>query len=263
MQKPTFFLEGVVKSRDEVSDFEGPMSLILMLLSKNKIEIRDIKISEILDQYLAYIDRMQEMDLEIASEFIQMASYLLYIKTKTILAGEEEEVTELQQLMTSLEQLRCRDLREAVKSVVPAFASATEKGLQLFVRPQENIPRQADAYDCRHDPVDLFRALFSAFSRAGVRAPAPPEIRSLVPQRIVYGVREKCRELVTLLRDGRLATLRALLEASKSRSEVVATFISVLELCAAGSLRLNGEGGEVTLAFTGGNADEIIEAIEE
>ena len=102
MENPTFRLEGVVKSRDEAQDFEGPLSLILMLLQKNKIEIRDISISEILDQYLAYLDEMQRMDLEIASEFVQMAAYLLYIKTKTLLAVEEE-VTELEQLMSSLE----------------------------------------------------------------------------------------------------------------------------------------------------------------
>ena len=79
MEDPTFHLEGVVKNREEMQDFEGPLSLILMLLSKNKIEIRDIKISEILDQYLEYLQKMESMDLEIASEFVQMASYLLYI----------------------------------------------------------------------------------------------------------------------------------------------------------------------------------------
>lgn len=263
MQKPTFFLEGVVKSRDEVSDFEGPLSLILMLLSKNKIEIRDIKISEILDQYLAYIDEMQEMDLEVASEFIQMASYLLYIKTKTILAGEEEEVTELQQLMTSLEQLRCRDLCEAVKRVMPALASASENGFQRYVRAQEVLPKQTGGYDYRHDSADLFRALFSVFSRAGAKAPVRPELRGIAPGRIIYGVREKCRELVFLLRDGGRATLRALFEAGKSRSEVVATFISVLELCAAGSLCLGEEGGEITVTYAGGDTEEFIESIEE
>ena len=108
MENPTFHLEGVVKSRDDVQDFEGPLSLILMLLSKNKIEIRDISISDILDQYLAYLDEMQRMDLEVASEFVQMAAYLLYIKTRTLLAAEEE-VTELEQLMSSLEQLKAKD----------------------------------------------------------------------------------------------------------------------------------------------------------
>ena len=67
MENPSFYLEGVVREKNELQDFEGPLSLILMLLSKNKIEIRDIKISEILDQYLEYLDQMQKLDLEIDS----------------------------------------------------------------------------------------------------------------------------------------------------------------------------------------------------
>ena len=113
MDNPSFYLEGIVREKDELQDFEGPLSLILMLLAKNKIEIRDISISDILEQYLDYLDKMQSMDLEIASEFVQMASHLLYIKTQTLLAGDEE-VSELEVLMASLEQLKCRDIFAAV-----------------------------------------------------------------------------------------------------------------------------------------------------
>ena len=77
MDNPTFYLEGIVKTRDEMQDFSGPLSLILVFLSKNKIEICDLSISDILRQYLDYIEKMQEMDLDIASEFVQMASHLL------------------------------------------------------------------------------------------------------------------------------------------------------------------------------------------
>ena len=108
MEKPNFHLESVVREKDELQDFSGPLSLILMLLSKNKIEIRDLKIADILDQYLAYLAEMQSMDLEIASEFVQMASHLLYIKTKTLLTADEEEPSELELLMQSLEQLKAR-----------------------------------------------------------------------------------------------------------------------------------------------------------
>ena len=73
-QQPSYHLEAVIRSKDEMEDFNGPLDLILMLLSKNRIEIRDIRISELLDQYLDYLRKMQEMDLEIASEFVQMAS---------------------------------------------------------------------------------------------------------------------------------------------------------------------------------------------
>jgi segregation and condensation protein A len=76
MENPTFKLQGIIKSKESSEDFEGPLILILHLLSKNKVEIRDIQISLILDQYLKYLDEMKQMDLEIASEFITMASHL-------------------------------------------------------------------------------------------------------------------------------------------------------------------------------------------
>ena len=101
MENPSFHLEGIVRDKDSMQDFEGPLSLILMLLQKNKIEIRDLSVSDILDQYLDYLERMQSLDLEIASEFVQMAAHLLYLKTRTLLTTEEE-VSELELLMQSL-----------------------------------------------------------------------------------------------------------------------------------------------------------------
>lgn len=261
MENPTFHLEGVVKSRDDAQDFEGPLSLILMLLSKNKIEIRDISISDILDQYLAYLDEMQRMDLEVASEFVQMAAYLLYIKTRTILAAEEE-VTELEQLMSSLEQLKAKDAHEAVKTVLPALSELSAQGMLLWTRPQEPVAPAAKVYDYRHEGADLLRALYTVFSRSDAKLPGPPELRALAPKRIVYGVRDKSREIIRILSEGP-TTLRALYEAGHSRSEVVATFLSVLELCSMGSVLISEEEGELLLTFAGGDTESIIEAIEE
>ena len=261
MENPTFHLEGVVKSRDDVQDFEGPLSLILMLLSKNKIEIRDISISDILDQYLAYLDEMQRMDLEVASEFVQMAAYLLYIKTRTLLAAEEE-VTELEQLMSSLEQLKAKDAHEAVKTVLPALLELSAQGMLLWTRPQEPVAPAAKVCDYRHEGADLLRALYTVFSRSDAKLPGPPELRALAPKRIVYGVRDKSREIIRILSEGP-TTLRALYEAGHSRSEVVATFLSVLELCSMGSVLISEEEGEQLLTFAGGDTESIIEAIEE
>ena len=138
MENPNFYLEGIVRDKNEMQDFEGPLSLILQLLSKNKIEIRDIRISEILDQYLAYLDEMQSMDLEIASEFVQMAAHLLYIKTRTLLAGEEE-VSELELLMTSLEQLKARGAFEALQQVLPELKAASERGMLYCAKAPEPL----------------------------------------------------------------------------------------------------------------------------
>ena len=138
MENPNFYLEGIVRDKNEMQDFEGPLSLILQLLSKNKIEIRDIRISEILDQYLAYLDEMQSMDLEVASEFVQMAAHLLYIKTRTLLAGEEE-VSELELLMSSLEQLKARGTFEALQQVLPELKAASERGMLYLAKPPEPL----------------------------------------------------------------------------------------------------------------------------
>ena len=97
LDSPVFKLEGVIHTREteELEDFEGPLDLILYLLGKNKIEIQDIPIALILDQYLEYLDKRQQMDLEIASEFITMAAHLMYIKTRMLLSLEDEEPEEV------------------------------------------------------------------------------------------------------------------------------------------------------------------------
>ena len=90
MENPVFKLEKVVHSRtEEMQDFEGPLDLILFLLSKNKMEIQDISISLICDQYLLWLEQRQKMDLEVASEFVTMASQLVYIKTRMLLTTSD------------------------------------------------------------------------------------------------------------------------------------------------------------------------------
>lgn len=260
MDNPTFHLDGVVKDKNVLQDFDGPLSLILMLLSKNKIEIRDIKISEILDQYLEYLDRMEKMDLEITSEFVQMASHLLYIKTRTLLAGEEE-VSELEELMTSLEQLKCKDIYSAVQRITPELKKASGKGLLYYAKLPEPLPDIKREYEYRHEPADLFRALYTVITRGG--KPSEPELaHRLAPSRIVYEVRTKSRELIDRLQKGP-AKLSELYSECRSRSEIVATFISILELCSMGSVELTGDESDYTLSFTGGDVGEIIDRITE
>lgn len=105
MDHPIFKLEKVVQPKigETLEDFEGPLDLILFLLNKNKIEIQDIPIALILDQYLAYLEQRKQMDLEVASEFVTMAAHLMYIKTRMLLSIEDEEAqSEMDALIQSL-----------------------------------------------------------------------------------------------------------------------------------------------------------------
>jgi len=261
MENPSFHLEGIVKGRNELQDFEGPLSLILMLLSKNKIEIRDVKISDILDQYLAYLEQMQNMDLEVASEFVQMASHLLYIKTKTLLSGNDD-VSELEVLMSSLEQLKCKDIYAAVQKVTPELKKASELGMLYYSKMPEPLPDSSKEYNYRHEPVDLLRALFRVYSRGGKTPESEENMSASIPKRIVYSVRHKSRQIIDSLRAGNMR-LNDLYTGCSTKSEIVATFVSVLELCSMGSIRIEGKEGNYYLSFVGGDVDEIIERIVE
>ncbi len=263
--EPTYHLTGVIQSKNELGDFEGPLNLILMLLAKNKIEIRDIQVSVILEQYLAYLDEMKAMDLEVASEFVQMASHLLYIKTKMLLKTDEEEVDELELLMASLEQLRARDILRQVKELCPELLRASEKGSLVHTKEPEPLRGVAE-YRYSHEGWELLQALSKAFSRGKTEADAEmsePLRRRIVPKRIVYNVREKSREIIELLRRTGRMELGALYAGSRSRSEVVATFVSVLELCSMGHLRMSRAGEDIALEFMGGDVDDILKKIAE
>ncbi len=261
MENPSFFLEGVVREKDEMQDFEGPLSLILTLLSKNKIEIRDVSISQILDQYLAYLEEMQSMDLEIASEFVQMASHLLYIKTRTLLSGEEE-ITEMELLRQSLEQLKCKGVYEAIQLLTPELKKASQIGLLYYAKLPEPLKKSARDYEYRHEPVDLLHALFQIYSRGGRTPERETATQVVVPRRIVYSVRDKSRQILSRLRQGKVE-LSSLYGDCSSRSEVVATFVSILELCSLGSVHIEKQQDGYQVEFIGGDVDEILERIEE
>lgn len=251
IQEPSYHLEGVVHARDELEDFTGPLDLILMLLAKDKIEIRDIQISQLLDQYLAYLQKMQEMDLEIASEFVQMASHLMYIKTKMLLT-EEKEPTELEVLVSALEQLKNRDAIAAVREVAPEIGQLAEVGMKMQTRGPLPLPERP--YDYRHTPAELLSA-FAQILLRGTGESAPEEnetLRRAAPKPIIFSVREKSEQLLGLLRKNGHMSLGSMFGICKSRSELVATFLSVLELCSDGHIRVSGEKGkyDVSRALT-------------
>ena len=263
--EPTYHLEGIIQTKEEMADFEGPLNLILMLLSKNKIEIRDIQISLILEQYLAYLDEMKAMDLEVASEFVQMASHLLYIKTKMLLSGGEEEVSELELLMSSLEQLRAKDVYNSIKEMTPYLLKASENGALIHVKAPETLGTLKE-YRYSHEPWELLRAMNGVLGRGKTPADAEgenPLRRRIVPKRIVYNVREKSREIIERLRSHGKTSLALLYTQCHSRSEIVATFVSVLELCSLGHLKMSRGDEEILVEFTGGDTEDILKMISE
>ena len=149
MTEPKYKLEGIVRSRsEEMEDFEGPLDVIFLLLSKNKIEIQNVSITAILEQYLAYLDEMKRLDMEIASEFITMASHLMLIKTKMLLSAAEaaEAQSELDLLRQSLADRQRREAMEQIRTAITWLEPRNEIGRSIFAKQPEPLRRDQVAY---------------------------------------------------------------------------------------------------------------------
>ncbi len=256
MDSPVFKLEQVVQSREGLEDFEGPLDLILFLLSKNKIEIQDIPIALILDQYLAYLDLRQQMDLEIASEFMTMAAHLMYIKSRMLLSIEDEEAqSEMDLLIKSLEERRNTETYQRIKAAAAKLGPMGEFGRNITLRPPEPMER-GKVYLYDHSPQDLLAAMGEALDRGERRSPPPMANFSQIVRREPYPVQSKAGEILRRLKEAGITTFRNLFRGSRSRSEVVATFLAVLELCRSRAIRLAGSETDCTVTPTG-EAGEI------
>ncbi len=246
MVEPQYHLDGVIHSKAAtMEDFDGPLEVILLLLSKNKIEIQDISISSILEQYLAYLEEMKRMDMEIASEFIAMASHLMLIKTKMLLsaAEQEEALSEMELLIRSLEERQRKDALEQIKHSVEFLSSRNEIGINLFTKDQEPYERDL-SYRYQHDASDIIRAIQNISDRSERSLPPPSANFSGIVGREPYPVTKKAAEVLRKLLSRGISRFRKLFRGNRSRSEIVATFLAVLELCRLRSVALEGEDDE-------------------
>ena len=256
MAEPRYRLEGIVRTRtEELEDFDGPLDVIFLLLSKNKIEIQDVSITAILEQYLAYLDEMKRMDMEIASEFISMASHLMLIKTKMLLSAAEQQEAEeeLDVLRQSLIERQRKEAMEGIRQAITILEPRNEIGRCMFVNDPEPL-RKDKTYRYQHDPIDLLKALDTIAERSARQLP-PPTVNFMgIVGKEPYPVTRKAGEVMRQLLLRGIERLKNLFKGNRSRSEIVATFLAILELCKTNTVSLeddiNGDNPNVRLLET-------------
>ena len=252
MESPIFHLEHVVKAKQEqMEDFVGPLDLILHLLSKNKMEIQDIQLTVILEQYLAWLEQRKQMDLEVASEFVSMAAHLIYIKTRMLLSiHDEEALSEMEQLIASLEERQRNENYARIKAVTGELSARYAVGKNCIPRSPEPIPVDK-TYRYVHKPEDLRRAMAAVLEKNDSKLPPPVRVFQGIVGREPYPVADKAREILQRLIQLGVTRFSALFRGNRSRSEIVATFLAVLELCKVRSIRLAGADSDCTVTCTG------------
>ena len=227
-----------------LENFDGPLDLLLHLIAKNKVSIYDIPIAEILDQYMEVLHTAEAMDLDVAGDFVAMAAQLVYIKSKMLLPRHEEEEEEDPRAGLVEMLLEYQRLKQASEF----FREKGELGRDIFVKQPENLGEAPKEY--RQSVNDLIRAANNMLRRAQRQVPPPASAFSGIVGREPVPVETRITAILRRFVHQIRLPFKRLFEDAKSRSEIVATFLAVLELSKTRRIRLEGDGEEIELTLT-------------
>jgi len=216
--------------------FHGPLDLLLHLIKKHEIDIYDIPIVLVVEQYSAYLDAMTELDLDIAADYIYMAALLINIKSRMLLPRDESAEDELDDPRKELVERLLEYQR--FKAVAETFAELDLVRMGMWARPRVPMPGE-EAQEMDMSEVGLFD-LIDAFRTALVRYKTNhPQAIEL--QRTIHKVSEKMAELHAKLKEKSPIRLQWFLE-GRDRDELIAIFLGMLELVRLGGISLQQKG---------------------
>ena len=214
----------------KLEKFEGPLDLLCHLIEKNKLNIFEINIGEITDQYIEYINQMEKMNLEVTSEFLIMASTLLYLKSKTLLpqeTEEEEELTEEQLLQRIIEYKKYKEISNVFREY---YENNSKRSFKL---PDEiELPKQeldiTDSDLCKYDLEHLYKSILNKNKdRVNKNAKNIKKIAITDTYTVGNKVKDMYRELI---RNKRFVFNKLFSLEKHNKNEVVTAFSGLLEM---------------------------------
>lgn len=225
----------------KLEGFEGPLDLLLQLIARNKLNIYDIELTVLIDQYLRQIELFKAEEMELESEFLEMASRLLYIKTVSLLP-KHDEIVQLKEELTGelLEYMVCQQMARKL--------ALMQDGFDRFVRKPEELEFDK-TYELTHSAEVMYLSYLAAVGRGQRRLPPSAAPFTKIVAKKIVAVSTKIVFVIRNLWTGSSKKLSSLYKTARSRSELVATFLAVLELCKANRVRVDGEAdsAEITL----------------
>ena len=211
----------------KISNFEGPLDLLCHLIEKNKLDIFDVKISDITDQYIEYINAMEEMNLEVTSEFLIMASTLLYLKSKTLLPKEtddEEELTEEELLQRIIDYKKYKEMSLKLKEMYEVYSKRIFKLPDEIELPKQQLERD---YDKAMIPEIYEQIINNNKVRINKNAKNIQKIAITDTYTVGSKVKDMYRELV---RNKKFVFNRLFSLKKHNKNEVVTAFTGLLEM---------------------------------
>ena len=227
--------------------FEGPLDLLLHLIEKNQVNIYDIPIVTITEQYLEYLGEMQRQDLDVMSELLVMAATLINIKAKMLLPKEEEEEEEE-------EDPRAELVRRLLEYKMYKYAATELKDMELdaagSIYRSPAIPKEVAEYREEIDPVELCDGLTLNRLNEIFQMVMKKQVEKIDPIRSKFGTIEReeisIEERMDTIRDQvkglKGISFRTLLEIQASKINVIVTFMAILELMKVGAITVRQDG---------------------
>ena len=220
--------------------FEGPLDLLLHLIAKHKLDIHDIEIAKLLEQYLFYIQQARQQDLELAGEFLEMAARLIYIKTVSLLPKPEESEKAKQELQGDL-------IEYALAQVLSKQLKKNFIADDIFVRMPLKLPKIKQDYALQHSSEKLAE-IYTQIGKTRMHEQVLTEkITDTVKTKKQVSVISKIIFVLRQLYNNKSVKINSLYENIIDRSARVAIFLAVLELTKFGRIILNEDNSIITL----------------
>ncbi len=211
----------------KIDNFEGPLDLLCYLIDKNKMNIYDVKLAEITNQYIEHLNAMEKMNLEIASEFLVMASTLLYLKSKNLLPKQdenEEEITEEELIRRIIEYKKFKEISQILRENYLIYSNRFYKNQEIIKLPKQKLEKD---YNINKIP-DIYKALIDR-SRVKINQNAKNIEKIAIVEK--YTVAEKVKEMYNILsKQKRFVFNKIFTIKKKDKQEVVTAFTGLLDL---------------------------------
>ncbi len=222
----------------KIENFEGPLDLLCYLIDKNKMNIYDVNLTEITKQYVAYLDEMQEMNLEIASEFLVMSSTLLYLKSKSLLPkqeDEEEEITEEELIRRIIEYKKFKEISKVFKSNYMIYSNRIFKTQEEIKLPKQKLEKE-------YKPNRIPEIYSQIIERNSVRINQNAKNIEKIALVEKYTVSDKVKEMYQILVKQKRFIFNKLFAINKhERQEVITAFSGLLEMSRRNSVNTDQE----------------------
>lgn len=218
------------------------MDLLLHLINKHKLNINDIPIFDLVEQYTDYVRQMKEADMEIASDFLEMAARLVYIKSVSLLPVYDE-AEELKKELSG-ELIEYRDCK-----IMAGKIAETANGFDYFYRDTMKI-ESSKTYERLHESDELFRSYLSAIGKGKRKLPPPMEAFTAIVSKKIVSVASRIGGIYYKFRNRTKRRFSDFFADASSRSEMVATFLAMLELIKANKIKIDDENGEMKVSVS-------------